>query len=314
LAERVFTSLDRVSILDLAGRGVLELHDAATRREERIPCLAAATALAERVSKGACVLIATGFTIAQVQKGETDGPLGAAVIAEHLQAGGGNVVMITDSHNEQILRSVCDAANFRDYRLLSLPLEHTTAHTEARRVMEELKPSAAVAIERPGWNSKRVYHNMSGRDISHLCSPLDILFEEAKDRGVMTIGIGDGGNEIGMGCIRDTVERFVPNGKICKCPCGGGIAAVTETTHLVVGSISNLAGYALSASYAILRGVDYLHTGEDERRMLEAAHRTGAVDGFTATPSLAVDSVPGDIMSKLADVIWLLVRHHKSSD
>jgi len=312
LSEKVFTSLDQVSILDLAGRGVAELHDAATRREGRIPCLAAATALVEEAGRGDRVLIATGFTIARVQRGETDGPLGAAVIAEHLQESGVEVVMVTDPPNEEILRSVCDAVSLRGYTLLSLPLDEAAVRLESRRVMEEFKPSAAIAIERPGWNSKRIYHSMSGMNISHACSPLDILFQEASDRGVMTIGIGDGGNEIGMGGVRETVERFVPNGRVCKCPCGSGIAAVTETTHLVVGSISNLAGYALSASYAILKNIDYLHTGEDERRMIEAAHAAGAVDGFSATPSLAVDAVPWDIMSKLAEVIWLLVRHHKT--
>mgnify|MGYP001090435971 CR=1 FL=1 len=31
----------------------------------------------------------------------------------------------------------------------------------------------------------------------------------------LTIGIGDGGNEVGLGDIRDAVKKFVPYGREC---------------------------------------------------------------------------------------------------
>jgi hypothetical protein len=34
---------------------------------------------------------------------------------------------------------------------------------------------------------------------------MDYLFEEAKRRGILTIGIGDLGNELGMGYIKEAI-------------------------------------------------------------------------------------------------------------
>ena len=49
-----------------------------------------------------------------------------------------------------------------------------------------------------------VCHNMRGRDITAWTAPAHLLFESvAKTRpDVRTIGIGDGGNELGMGSLR----------------------------------------------------------------------------------------------------------------
>ena len=42
--------------------------------------------------------------------------------------------------------------------------------------------------------------------------------------GVLNIAIGDLGNEIGMGAIRETLERYIPYAapNACRCGCGGG--------------------------------------------------------------------------------------------
>jgi hypothetical protein len=58
------------------------------------------------------------------------------------------------------------------------------------------------------------YHNMFGQDYSEGRARIDYLVEEAGERRILTIGIGDGGNEIGMGAIAEAVRKHVPHGEI----------------------------------------------------------------------------------------------------
>ena len=44
-------------------------------------------------------------------------------------------------------------------------------------------------------------HTMRGIDITDLMSPAHQLFDAHQRAGVVTVGIGDGGNEIGMGNV-----------------------------------------------------------------------------------------------------------------
>ncbi|MGH7277719.1 MAG: glutamate cyclase domain-containing protein, partial [Candidatus Rokuibacteriota bacterium] len=106
------------------------------------------------------------------------------------------------------------------------------------------------------------------------------LFLAAGARGVLTVAIGDGGNEVGMGGLRDIVESHVPNGKTCGCGCGGGIAAQSEAAALVTAVVANLGASAIAASLALLTGRrDVLASPELEMRSLAACAAAGAVDG-----------------------------------
>ena len=42
--------------------------------------------------------------------------------------------------------------------------------------------------------------------LRQIMAKIDRLFEIAKGRGVYTIGIGDGGNELGMASVRDVIR------------------------------------------------------------------------------------------------------------
>lgn len=304
-------ALSNFSVVDIAGRGLDHLYLAARRVEGGIPCLKAAESLVKAVRPKDNVIIGTGFTIAKAQRGETDGPPGAAVLAKQLEAMDVHTTIMTDPHNVEMVESVCREVKAGNCGVEPFPPERGRALEETQTILKDFCPSALIAIERPGWNRKQVYHTLSGVDISRHCSPLDILFEEAFKRGVLTVGIGDGGNEIGMGRIRESVEEFIPNGRTCKCPCGGGIAAVTETSHVLVGGTSNLASYALTASYALLTNSSYTHDGAEEAKLIHAAFEAGAVDGITGAHTPSVDTIPVEINSRLADVINSLATGHK---
>ena len=123
-------------------------------------------------------------------------------------------------------------------------------------------------------------------------SPLHLLFEDAaRLPRLTTIGIGDGGNEIGMGKIPwDVIRRNVPN--------GGLIACRVPTDHLIVCGVSNWGAYALAAGVALLRGAKLdpaLFDVERERELLRIMVEKGPlVDGVTGRPTVSVDGLPFD--------------------
>ena len=92
-----------------------------------------------------------------------------------------------------------------------------------------------IAIERVSVAHDGEFYNMGGKSIRHQVAHLDLLFDrELMKADFLTIGIGDGGNEIGMGKVHDKVCEHITNGK--------KIVAKTETDILVTSGISNWAG------------------------------------------------------------------------
>ena len=133
-------------------------------------------------------------------------------------------------------------------------------------------------------------HTMRGRDITELMSPAHLVFEETARAKppVVTIGIGDGGNEIGMGKIPwRTIQRNIPN--------GGLIACRVPTDYLIVAGVSNWGGYALAAGVALLRGkplAEELFDVDREREILRVMVEAGPlVDGVTGKPTVSVDGL-----------------------
>jgi hypothetical protein len=129
-------------------------------------------------------------------------------------------------------------------------------------------------------------------------SPAHRLFEVARhsvaesgkmERGLVTIGIGDGGNEIGMGKI--------PWAVICRnIPNGGLVACRVPTDHLIVCGVSNWGAYGLAAGVRLLRGASAetdLFDLDREQALLEIMVEKGPlVDGVSGQPTVSVDGLP----------------------
>ena len=104
-----------------------------------------------------------------------------------------------------------------------------------------------IAIERVSPAADGKPHREHGWDMSRETAPLHLLFDDPTwQRRWTTIGIGDGGNEIGMGSLpQNIVETEIPNGRM--------IAATTPADYLIVAGVSNWGGYGLLAAMACLR-------------------------------------------------------------
>lgn len=296
--------LDEISNLDLGGRGTEALAEAARVRTGGSP-LAAGAELLARLPRGTTVLLTTGLaprpwiSTAQI---ESDGPAGAAVLARVLvEALGLRVLLVAE---QEVLPSLVRIAGRAGVPVRSRAFPLGAPVAPAGELLREEQPAALVSIERLGRNARGVFHNARGIDIGQGKAAIDALFELAEQAGIPTLGIGDGGNEIGMGGVPDAVRRAVRFGERCACGCGGGIGAATPTRVLITGGTSNWAAYALADLLARTSGRDDLiHTGAEEERLLRFGVELGLVNGMRGSIDPNVDQIPLHIHRAIADLL-----------
>jgi len=291
--------IDQVVTLDLPIRKVIRsLYEAALATVGKPLCLAAAEKIASKSKKGDTVLLTTGFPILPKNIGETDGPLGTAALAEALLAVELKSIIITDAYCKDIVKAASPNVPVMIY-----PIKDKEASQATEKILSEHNPSALIAIERPGWNKKHEYHNMRGLNISSLIGKTDYLFESGRKRGIPTIAVGDGGNELGCGTIIDAVRKHVKYGSACQCPCGSGIAASTPADVLVVSAISNWGAYGIAACLSLLKDFKYMHDRETELRLLNRIVKAGAIDSITLESKPFVDGLPPSLNTSVVELI-----------
>lgn len=291
--------IDQVTALDLPIRKVAsQLYEAAFSIVNKPLCLAAAEKIKAEASRGDFAFIVTGFPIVPEDLWETDGPLGAAVLAEVLQMVGLKPLLITDNGCVEILRAVSPNMQVSEF-----PVNDDQARLEAENLISKFNPSVLIAIERPGWNEKYEYHNMKGHNISRLVGRTDYLFHNSRKSSIATVAVGDGGNELGCGAIAETVRKYVPHGAMCQCPCGDGIVAATSADVLVISGVSNWGSYGIAACLSLLKNVEYKHSGENESKILRRIIEAGAIDSITLESKPFVDGVPLSINSLVVNLL-----------
>jgi hypothetical protein len=149
-----------------------------------------------------------------------------------------------------------------------------------------------VSIERPGLAADGRYYNMRGEDISAHCAVFDDYLSLAS---CPTIGIGDGGNEIGMGRVADALAGFSIR------------AAATGCDELIVADVSNWGAYALVALMQHLSGEPLLDA-IDHRGTLQLLSELGSVDGITRRNTTTEDGLPVEAGEALLADLSRLVR------
>ena len=292
-------AIDRLITADPGGRQSQQLY-AAARNGGQPLSTAVATQLTATSLQGESVLVTTGFPIYQSADGqpqpETDGPLGAVVVAAALARVGAEPVVVVEEFVQPVVASVAAAAG------VSLTIESLSPTADsAAAVVDRTDPAAVIAIERPGRSSDGTYRNMAGEPIGAAVGPIESVFQDATE--AVRVAVGDGGNELGMGGIQSAVETHVPNGE--------RIAATTPADALVVAGVSNWGAYGLVAALSVATDQQLLHTEATEAAMLRAAVEAGAVDGVTGAATESVDSIPRDrhtqLVSTLAETVTSLL-------
>jgi hypothetical protein len=222
------------------------------------------------------VLIATGFYIPAGSATETDGPPGAIALGKVIASFGSRVIYVTDAYTAPVLRGLLG----RGGEVLEFPIvDHQTSWTHAADLLASLKPDLTIAVERCGLTDEGIYQNMRGVDVSGYHAKIDYLF---RLHGC-SVGIGDGGNEIGMGSVAVAIPMVMP---IAGRPC------VTATTRLVIASVSNWGAWGVIAAMSRIRKENLLPTVREARDLLLQTFALGAVDGTTGKPTETVDGFP----------------------
>ncbi len=303
--------MELITANDLSQRGVIYFLAEALKRKIKDPLSTALGLLTDTSS----LMIVTGFNIPPDYRPETDGIIGAAVLARAFVSIGSNEVVIVLDNEEQrtimehlIKRLLKDNINAEKITFLT---RINNEYLFREILVEEISSrdiGLGIFIEKPSPNRKGVMHSMRGIDVTQYHLDPRILLDVFREMNVKTIGIGDGGNEVGLGIVEEDVRKYVPYGNMCACPCRSGIASSTITDTLIVSTVSNWGAYALEALLlAINDKSEYIHSGNDEIMLIEESIRRGAVDGILGKGFVGVDGMPPHVHAKIVDAIRTLV-------
>ncbi len=281
--------LNNIMTLDAGGRGMLV----------PAPDL---SAVADTLLRAERVLVLTGFPVVDADgkvHGETDGPLGAAEIACTLAQLGCRVWLAADEVEYPLLFAaaevygaaagvaLCHADGMDDgadipcghIALVKVPFADTDLFADW--LLKTHRFTHFVPVERPGRGACGHYCSMRGRFLDAMVADTDCFMKLF--HGV-SVAVGDGGNELGMGKYRDEIARHVPH--------GDEIAAELSADHVLCAGVSNWWGPGLAALLSYKTGRPLLVGAETEEKALAAVLAAGGIDGCTAKKEMTVDSLP----------------------
>eukprot|EP00804_Cyclotella_cryptica_P012850 CCRYP_010578-RA/>CCRYP_010578-RA protein AED:0.01 eAED:-0.00 QI:0/-1/0/1/-1/1/1/0/358 len=255
---------------------------------------------------------------------ETDGPNGTFALAYCAVALGYRCVIVTDECNAKVfeagLKSLLEIMSLtHDGSLIDFKVfeGRDVITLEDENNMKELASMAdlIVACERAGPASDGNCYTMRGIDMTSrkLIAPLHKMMEYTKNNRVTFIGIGDGGNELGMGKVIERVKRHIPMGETIGC--------VVPADYLIAASVSNWGAYALCGAAALIRAEDSdsdgscsstpawmkkcLVTEEEDLNILKECMKAGCRDGVNGRlDEPFVDGMPAEKSLECLRAIW----------
>ncbi|MBP1925970.1 hypothetical protein J2Z76_001834 [Sedimentibacter acidaminivorans] len=226
------------------------------------------------------VVIVTGFAIKSAKIGETDGPPGALALAYALENLNKKVIIVTDKYSEVFLRDGVKILNLNSEIYI---FEENKENEQASEIIKKYRPNHIIGIERPGRSVDNKCYSMNGDDITLFCSNTDLLFIKARDNNIPTSAIGDGGNEVGMGKVRELVSKYVNKGNL--------ICAEVETDNLLIAGVSNWGAYGICAALSIINNDMVMYDEETYEEISNEMLKKGAVDGCSKKNEATVDGL-----------------------
>jgi len=220
-----------------------------------------------------------GRNTAQVAAAAADGPPGAVILGELLERSGIPSILVTDTLCAPPVQAAASGTSLPVRVVGPDDVDDLAADLAAASVTD------VIFVERPGPAVDGEVYDMRAARITEFVAPLHLL---AVRGPWQTIGIGDGGNEIGMGNVpADVVTSSVDQGAVVRCAIG--------CDALVFGGVSNWAAIALGAAVAsVLRPDEDLSPGalvERHAEVLRRAVEAGAIDGVTRQSTCTVDGL-----------------------
>lgn len=276
-------------------------------------------AVAETLLSAERVLILTGFPVLDKEgcpHAETDGPIGAAEIACTLALLGSRVWLASDSTDYEVLAAAAKVygedtgIDIYDYSgqalsvsadskgrvdLVKIPFEHTAEFADEFFKANEI--THLISIERPGKGSCGHFCSMRGAYLDDYVADTDCFLSHFKG---VSIAVGDGGNELGMGKYKSRIVGSVPHGE--------DIVASLSADHVLTAGVSNWWGAGLAALLSYKSGKKLLVGAETEKAALAEMLKARALDGCSAKAEMTVDSLPLDVHLKRRELVQNLLK------
>ena len=255
-------------------------------------------------AKGTTIILVTGFYIpkAEIPAAETDGPIGTAHLAKILNILGYDIIVVTDDCCKSVVSAALDAVGV-DCKIETCSVSVNNVMAFIEKIISSHDVSHAVFVERVGSTKDGKFRNMRALDIGKFTAPLDLI---ALEPSVVTIGIGDGGNEVGMGKVPfDIIANSINKGDLIAC-------RVTRD-FLIVAGVSNWGAIGLVASLAIISSKEsekllhFLTPQMDKKILKEIVYKGPSVDGVSGKQEISVDGMPWEIHGRvIEDVLAVL--------
>ncbi|MCK4355714.1 DUF4392 domain-containing protein, partial [Candidatus Bipolaricaulota bacterium] len=283
------------------------------------------------VTSGDVVFIATGWPNRprlSPEIAESDGPAGAVVLGRALQKAANVLpVYVIEENLVNAMATVAQAGGFKVLSpneilparaknisiepaalIVGFPSDPKEAENVAPNLFEQYKPAALISIEKGGYNQDGLILTSWANDSTKYMAKVDFLIQEMKQHGKLLIGIGDGGNEIGMSAIANGVRDFLRF--------GDRIVPICKTDALVVASVSNWGAYGVAACLAFLKqDIGVFHDENLERRILHACVDAGLIDGITGRVEEGTDglgiNVHASIVKLLRTALLMGIKREK---
>ena len=216
---------------------------------------------------------------------ETDGPPGAYFLGQALRKLGWKVTYVTDHFGTFCFQGMPGGENIIEFPIT----DAATSEQYAKDLLARHNPSVVIAIERVGATAKGQYLNIRGWDITARTARLDFLLTNHH----ATVGIGDGGNEIGLGNFAEHTAPLLPS----KDP------TVTHSTHPIIAGVSNWGGYALIAAMSKISRINLLPHPDMEMEYIQRMVDKGMVTG-SGLQQYNVDGFPLEENRRVIDRYW----------
>ncbi|MBC3765126.1 glutamate cyclase domain-containing protein [Neptunicella marina] len=212
------------------------------------------------------IFIGTGFPVGNTF--ETDGPVGAIALYQALAALNKRPVLVCGDPLYSAVKN--------DYEAIQLPLGHSVlSQQQVTDIIAQWQPQAVISIERAGRTADGKFYNMRGEDISARCACFDDFMTLSN---CPSIGIGDGGNEIGMGNIHQQLAHL------------NIVPSVTTCSELVIADVSNWAAYGLILFLQKWNQTNLLSL-LNPLQIIQYLSLKGSVDGVTRDNTLTEDGL-----------------------
>ncbi|MFP4457587.1 MAG: glutamate cyclase domain-containing protein [Clostridia bacterium] len=241
------------------------------------------------------VVITTGFFIPEANSIETDGPVGALLLADTLSQLEIKTTILIENYAKSIFLFANNCLeNSINYKFINKDKKYSFSE------LIEDDVTHFIALERPGMASDGNYYNHKGNTINKYHNELDEHFLKAREQGITTIGIGDGGNELGLGSDYHFFKKKVVNGeKTCT---------IISAQFSVLAGVSNWAGYAIASLLKYEFGSKTFYDESILHCILDEAVKNGAVDGIRKKPVRTVDGLTEDWEGKILKEINIILK------